>query len=426
MQAVNLLTIDAVATLVEGSQRFAGFQLFDRIGFLHLAPGLDKGPIDNSTNQGRPMKKTAIALAMLGALGTTTAAHSQDSVTVYGLIDMTLRTVNNADANGGRLTGFQTPWFSGSRLGFKGAEDLGGGTKAIFRLESEYVLRTGEMDTPGVLFNRDAWVGVDNKEFGKLTLGRQNTLARDFAQIYGDAYGSERLGTEEGGFTNTNNFKQLIFYAGSVTGTRYDNGIVWKKVFDNGIVAGLGYQLGEVAGNFSQNTTKSAALGYNGSNYVIAGYINQSNINSRTHRSYSIGGSYFLPLVRLNGGYFHYTADQGALAGRSDSAYTVSAKFKPAGAFDYELGYVSIKANNAGYNGSGSSILNPYVDTSNVTAVGSGKRSTVFGSVFYHLSKRTELYVVADYLKLNDGYRAAATNGFSNQTELGAGIRTRF
>lgn len=372
------------------------------------------------------MKKTAIVIAAIGAFGASMATHAQSNVTVYGLLDMTLRTANNSTATGGRLTGFETPWFSGSRIGFKGAEDLGGGTKAIFRLENEYVIGTGEMDTPGVIFNRDAWVGFESTSFGKLTLGRQNTVARDFAQIYGDAYGSNKLSTQEGGFTNTNNFKQLIFYAGSVTGTRYDNGIVWKKVFDNGIVAGAGYQLGEVAGNFSQNTTRSVALGYNGSNYVVAGYYNQANRNNLTHRSYSVGGSYFFPMVRLNGGYFHYTADQGALGDRTDNAYTLSAKFTPGGAFDYELGYVTIKANNAGYNGSGSSILTAFADTSGVTAVGTGKRSTIFGSVFYHLSKRTELYAVADYLKLYDGYRVAATNGFSNQTELGVGIRTRF
>src|SRR5205807_2074127 len=144
-----------------------------------------------------------------------------------------------SNAKGERLLGYQTPWFSGSRWGVKGSEDLGGGLKAIFRLESEFVVQTGEMDTPGVLFNRDSWVGLESASLGKLTFGRQNTLARDFAQIYGDAYGTSKLTTEEGGFTNTNNFKQLIFYAGSATGTRYDNGVVWKKAFDNGLVGGL-------------------------------------------------------------------------------------------------------------------------------------------------------------------------------------------
>lgn len=373
------------------------------------------------------MKKTLLASVAVAALAGHSVGFAQTNVSVYGLIDMTLRTVNNASATGGRLVGFQTPWFSGSRIGFRGAEDLGGGSRAIFKLESEYVLGTGAMDTPGVIFNRDAWVGFDDKDLGRLTLGRQNTLARDWAQTYGDAYGSEKLGLEEGGFTNTNNFKQLIFYAGSATSTRYDNGIVYKKAFDNGIVGGLGYQLGEVVGDPSKNTTKSVALGYNGANYLVAGYYNQVNINSLIHRSYSVGGSYIFPFVRLNAGYFHYTAEQAAAIGnRRDNAYTVSAKLTPGGPFDYELGYQSIKANNAGFNGDATGTLTPFADASKATTAGSGKKGTVYGSVFYHLSKRTEVYAVADYMKLHDQYRVAGTNGFTNQTEFGVGIRTRF
>jgi predicted porin len=381
------------------------------------------------------MKKSIVALAVLSALGshavnaqTTPQAPTQPNpnVTVYGLIDATIRTLNNADTNGGRLTGFQTPWFSGSRWGLTGKEDVGDGLNAIFRLESEFVVGTGQMDTPNVLFNRDAWVGLQSSSLGKLTFGRQNTLARDFAQIYGDAYGSSKLTTEEGGFTNTNNFKQLIYYAGSATATRYDNGIVWKKVFDNGLVAGLGYQLGEVPGAFSKNTTKSAAIGYNGSNYVASGFVNQANVNEQTHRSYSVGGSYLLDMLRLNAGYFHYTADQGVLGQRKDNAYTASVKVAPVGAMDYELGYVMFKANNAAFNSAGTSILNPYANASAATATGTGKKQTVYGSAFYHLSRRTEVYVAADYMKLNDEFRVASANGFKNQTELAVGMRTRF
>jgi predicted porin len=372
------------------------------------------------------MKKSLLAFAMLSGMGSCATGFAQSNVNVYGLIDATLRTFNNADANGGRLTGFQTPWFSGSRWGVTGKEDLGGGLNAIFRLESEFVLGTGQMDTPGVLFNRDAWVGLQSNAFGKLTFGRQNTVARDFAQTYGDAYGSSRLTVEEGGFTNTNNFKQLIFYAGSATGTRYDNGVVWKKAFDNGLVAGVGYQFGEVPGAFSRNTTKSAALGYNGSNYLISGFFNQANVADLVHKSYSVGGSYFLDKLRLNAGWFHYTAEQGALGQRKDDSYTVSAKFTPGGSFDYELGYAHFKASNAAFNGSGTSTLNPFANTTTATTAGSGTKGTVYGSIFYHLSKRTELYVAADYMKLKDGYRVASANGFSNQTELAIGMRTRF
>ncbi|AIY42770.1 Outer membrane porin protein 32 precursor [Collimonas arenae] len=377
------------------------------------------------------MKKSLLALAALATLGSVNAAYAQSNVTVYGLIDATISTVNHADSNGDRLTGVPVAWFSGNRIGFRGAEDLGGGLKAIFKLEAEFVVGTGEMDTPGVLFNRDSWVGLQDKTFGQITLGRQNTLARDFSQVYGDAYGS-KLGLEEGGFTNNNNFKQMIFYSGSATGTRYDRGLVWKKVFDNGVVAGLGYQFGNVAGAFSNNTTKSAAIGYNGSNFIVSGFVNQADVgngltsSTEKHKSFGLGGSYIFDLVRLNAGYFHYTAEQGALGQRKDDAYTVSAKFTPQGSFDYELGYQVMKAQNAAYNAAGTSTLNAYADASGSTATGSGKKKTLYGSTFYHLSKRTELYVAADYMKLDDGYRVGSANGFKNQTEFAMGMRTRF
>jgi predicted porin len=379
------------------------------------------------------MKNSILRLAVLAAIGSCGVAHAQSNVTIYGLIDASISSVNHANAAGDRLTGIPVAWFSGNRIGFRGNEDLGGGLKAIFKLEAEYVVGTGAMDTPGVLFNRDSWVGMQDKQtFGQVTLGRQNTLARDFAQVYGDAYGSKAIGYEEGGFTNNNNFKQMIFYAGSATGTRYDNGIVWKKVFDNGIVAGLGYQFGEVAGSPSSGSTQSAALGYNGKNYVISGFYNQADtgnkVNSLTekHKSFSLGGSYMFDLVRLNAGYFHYTADQGALGGRTDNAWTVSTKFTPRGSWDYELGYQVMKASNAAISADGTGTLNAYSDASASTLTGSGKKSTIYTSALYHLSKRTELYVAADYMKLADDYRVASANGFKNQTEVAVGMRTRF
>lgn len=373
------------------------------------------------------MKKSLIALAVLNALGISVAAQAQSNVTVYGLIDATISTVNNAGPNGERLTGYQTPWFSGSRLGFKGAEDLGGGLKAIFKLEAEYVIPTGGLDDPSQLFGRDSWVGLQSPTLGKLTIGYQNAVGRDFAAPYLDPYGSSKVGTEEGGGTNTNNFKQMIFYAGAGGGkTRMTNSIVWKKAFSNGLVAGLGYQFGEVPGDFSKNTTKTAALGYNESKFAVSSFYTQADVNGRSHQAYSLGGSYTLDLVRLNAGYFHYRADQGLVGQRKDDGYTISAKFTPASAVDYEVGYQIMKADNAAYNSDGTSTLNAFKDAGSATATGSGKKSTLYGSIFYHLSKRTELYVAADYMKLKDGYRVASSNGFSNQTELGVGMRTRF
>jgi predicted porin len=187
----------------------------------------------------------------------------------------------------------------------------------------------------------------------------------------------------------------------------------------------VGYQFGGVPGDFSRGSTKTLSLGYNIGALNVAGFVNDANVAGLSNKSYSIGGNYQLGDVRLNTGYFHYTAEQGALASRKDDAYTVSMKYTPTGPLDYQVGYQVMDAKNAAVN-SGGNVLNAYANASTAKAVASGKRSTLYGSVFYHFDKLTEVYFAADYLKLSEGYKAAATNGFNSQIEFGLGMRTRF
>ena len=350
-------------------------------------------------------------------------------VTLYGLIDVTVSSINNANAKGQRVTSYQTAWFSGDRWGITGKRQLDpSGLKAIFKLESEYEAATGNEDTPGVLFNRDAWVGFESPTLGKLTFGRQNALARDYTGIYGDAYGSARVTLEEGGYTNVNNFKQLIFYAASATGTRYDRGVVWKKEFGN-FVAGLGYQFGGIAGDFSNGSTQTAAFGYNsdGDVFHLAGFVNHLNVAGLIHKAYSFGGNVNLsPMVRVNAGYYGYNSEQGGGVGnRKDKAYTVSTKIAPTGPVDFEFGYQVIKAKNAGLNSSGF-VLTPYANALGVTRTGTGDKKTFYTSVFYHFDKQTEVYLAADRMNLTGQYQLAVTNGHQDQTEVGVGMRFKF
>lgn len=358
-----------------------------------------------------------------------TVSSGANSATLYGLIDITLFSKNHDDAAGHHVFSPEVAWFSGNRWGLTGSHATGrGDLKAIFKLESEFESQTGNMDTPGVLFNRDAWLGLESSSLGKLTFGRQNALARDPAAsgVYGDPYGPAKAGLDEGGYTNNNNFKQLIFYAGSASGTRYDRGVVWKKDWGN-VVSGLAYQFGDVPGNTTTGSTWTGSLAYNGSNYTLAGFVTQANVSELTHRTESIGGNVqFSPLVRVNAGYFHYTAQQGHGVGdRTDNAWTLSTKITPPGEFDYELGYQVMSAKNAGVNGAGF-VKNAFADTSGVTATATGKRKTMYGSIFYHLDKQTEFYLAADHLSTTEAYKASQANGFTSQTELGLGMRYKF
>jgi predicted porin len=353
-----------------------------------------------------------------------------DTLNIYGLIDATIGTENNMNATGGRQTGFRTAWFSGNRWGLQARHVVSEDLSIIAKLESEYTVADGAMDTPNVLFNRDAWVGFDSKLVGQITIGRQNTLARDFAQNYGDAYGSAGVRMDEGGWTNTNNFKQMIYYAAGINGgTRVDRGINLKKKFGDFMI-GAAYAMGNVTDQFSKNGTGSLGLAWNGGPYNVSGYYTQVNNNNKVHRSYAIGGNIQpIKLVRINAGLFGYNAQQNdALGKRTDIAYTVSVKLAPDEAYDLEVGYQSMRAKDAAQSGTGitANTLNAFRDASTATVKGTGHRDTIFASVFYHLDKRAEVYLAGDYLKVFDDYKVATTNGHSNQTELVTGLRFKF
>lgn len=99
------------------------------------------------------------------------AAQAQSQVAVYGLIDLSVDATRNGDSTTYRmLSGAQT----GSRVGFRGSEDLGGGNRANFVLENGFLADSGAAATAGTLFNRQAWVGLSGA-WGEVRVGRQNS-----------------------------------------------------------------------------------------------------------------------------------------------------------------------------------------------------------------------------------------------------------
>ncbi|MDP3671266.1 MAG: porin [Telluria sp.] len=115
------------------------------------------------------MKKLLITLAVLGAYGG--AAQAQSNVTIYGILDSFVEIGNNGQNN---ITKIQTGGTTPSRIGFRGQEDLGGGLKAVWNLENGANVDDGTAAQGGILFGRQAVVGLTGN-FGSVTLGRQYT-----------------------------------------------------------------------------------------------------------------------------------------------------------------------------------------------------------------------------------------------------------
>ncbi|MBL8346330.1 MAG: porin [Rubrivivax sp.] len=115
------------------------------------------------------MKKSLPAFAALVAI--SSAAYAQSSVTLFGVVDAAARQVKNGSA--GSVKQLASGSNTTSRFGLRGVEDLGGGLRAGFHLESQVNLDTGTADTTK-FWGRRATVSLAGG-FGELRLGRDYT-----------------------------------------------------------------------------------------------------------------------------------------------------------------------------------------------------------------------------------------------------------
>ncbi|MDR8398296.1 porin [Paraburkholderia sp. USG1] len=127
--------------------------------------------------------KPATIVVALCLAGAAQAAYADSNVTLYGVIDEGIDYVNNSGGSSlVRLRDGTWDGIYGSRFGLKGAEDLGGGLKAIFRLESGFDATNGKNLQGGRLFGRSAYVGLQDDRYGTVTFGRQYDLVTDYLQ----------------------------------------------------------------------------------------------------------------------------------------------------------------------------------------------------------------------------------------------------
>ncbi|HEY4297336.1 MAG TPA: porin [Paraburkholderia sp.] len=194
-------------------------------------------------------------------------AFAQSTLTLYGMIDEGPE--YNSNAAGKHLYSLTTAAQGGSRWGFRGSEDLGGGTSAIFRLENGFDLGTGKLGQGGLMFGRQAYVGLSSKNLGTVTLGRQYDSVVDYIGplTVGDQWGGT-IGSHPGDLDNFDNSQ------------RTNNSIKYASADYGGATFGGLYSLGGIAGNVTQNQVWSLGAGYtNGPLALGVGYLNVRNPN---------------------------------------------------------------------------------------------------------------------------------------------------
>jgi predicted porin len=125
------------------------------------------------------MKKLLLALFAASSIG---AVQAQSSVSVYGILDVGYSGISTRASSTTTTTKTQTNKFdqsaeSTSRLGFKGNEDLGGGTSAFFTAEFQLYPQDATLsgNTNGGLLNRQTFVGLKKTGIGQAAVGTQYT-----------------------------------------------------------------------------------------------------------------------------------------------------------------------------------------------------------------------------------------------------------
>ena len=212
------------------------------------------------------------------------AAYADTNVTTYGVVD--LGVVYNSNVGGSSLYRLNPGNLSGSRIGFRGTEDLGNGLSSVFVLESGFAADTGAMQQGGRLFGRQAYVGLQSSRLGTLTLGRQYPV---FAYPIGGETAALRYGT-----SIMVHPLDLDFVAGTM---RLNNSIVYESPNYDGLNYRAQYALGELAGDSTNNRAWSLGAGYKaGALRLQVGYAGLDRPDAANNQNGAVAADYQLVL----------------------------------------------------------------------------------------------------------------------------------
>ena len=247
------------------------------------------------------MKKSLLLLAVSGAFAGT--ASAQSSTTVYGLINIGL-VYSKSDVAPTRWGVDSGGWW-GSRLGFRGSEDLGNGTSVIYQLENGFSPDTGTAGQGGRIFGRQSWVGLKG-DFGTVRFGRTWTPSYCLLTDVIDPFEDGMSGAAESFFGRN------IYAAIDI---RTQNAVFYSKQ-QGPLKAEVSYAFGETAGSMSANRQISGAFTYTAGKLKLAyGYQNNNDANGTGAAKLKfVGANYDFGFAKLHFGLDRQKTDAAGLA----------------------------------------------------------------------------------------------------------------
>ena len=249
-------------------------------------------------------KMTRVVLAVLAVAGTT-AAMAQSSVTLYGRVNTTVERQKVGDVT---TTGM---FNNSSRFGFKGTEDLGGGLKAGFQLESGFNSDTGA--AASTFFGRQSEVNLSGG-FGMVRLGNfmpeSYYATADYVSMHNHDTGSssDAFYQDPVWFNGLSTTNKIGYRSPSFGGLTIDASVNLHEQTTggkNGYDLAANYNLGALAlgAGYSQvDDDKQLGLRalYTFGQFVVGGYYqrNDENVagsrnNFRLAGAYNVGASEF-------------------------------------------------------------------------------------------------------------------------------------
>jgi len=210
----------------------------------------------------------AIALALIAP-----TAFAQSSVTLYGIVDLGGQYIKGPSST---VRETSSGGLAGSRIGFKGTEDLGSGTYVDFVLEGGINVDTGGSAQGGQLFGRQAFGAIRNATFGSLSAGRQYSSLyiqsgefSAFSNVTGTGVSTSVLGGWAGGYEPIQGGANA---AGTTAATnsesqnggpaRVNNSVRYTTPVLSGLKASVLYGAGEITGGTGETRLFDGSVRY--------------------------------------------------------------------------------------------------------------------------------------------------------------------